>query len=1457
MIRQALNSLAEASLSNSLTMKTNFKFTFLLSCAAIVSMTTTAQETPMPELIGNVIYRQGWTQDKNEMGMYRLPSAAGGELEALSSSVKINATSGGVLAGDTYYACYYVDFFGSPLVFINGYNPETWQETYFNYGEIPLIGTAVAYDATDNKIYGCFRNDTNRGYVFGTVDYKNIKRNAICDLDRMWSAMGITRDGKIYAIDDLGILYIVDKNSGDMTQIGDTGLKASNPSSACIDPVQGRFFYALTSGTKGSLYEVNLSTAESTLIYDFADNAEIVGLFSPMPATDANAPASVTDLTFDFPEGSLQGSVSFTAPATTFSGTTLTGDLYYEVYNGDTELAYGKCSAGESLNITLTLPSAGYYDFSVFVRNSAGNGQPTDLRLYMGKDTPGVPVLTESLQNGVLTLSWKPVTESVHGGYIDTANIVYDVLRLPDDKRILTGSNETSVSDPISTEGDLRFYYYAVTARYSDISSEQAISSTYYAGAATPPYEVVFDSPENARAFTTADGNADGKTWYWSNSDKAFVNSFNRAADCNDWLISPALRLKKGEIYRFATMMRSYNGNPENMEIRWGTDPADLNNVLVSPTEVKTRDAREFGGYINVMEDGIYYVGIRHITKAEDAWFLYVDAIKVSAGVGNDVPSHVDDLSVIPDPEGAKTATISFSSPSQSVNGNTLNELSKIEILRDGVTVKTFDAPTPGETLSFTDAVPKSGYYIYQVIPYNPAGPGRLSELRVYIGVNIPGKPAWARVEETSTPGEVHITWAPVDKAEDGSPMNPKLITYTIVTVDDTHGGEAYNVAENLTETEYTFQAVPEGKQQFVYYAIKAITETGYSFNALTPFVPVGKAYTLPYKESFTGSHAASIIRTENADAVWSLYSDESGITSQDRDAGMAGMFGENPGASADIYSGKVSLNGAKNPALTLYAYNIAGETPDTNELVISIGVGDNFTEVRRVVMKDLNEADGWYPIIVPLTDYIGKEIQFMLRGITGNRKFTLVDNISISEIAGANLHAGLLTVPSTIRPGEEFTIRAGIDNIGGSEASDYTVILFNNGKEIASQKPASIPNGHTQVIDFHITLPAVARETNEFTFYIDWNEDTDLSDNTSASSIATMVFPTYPVPRNLRGNATKSGTTIEWDRPAVGNVGETITESFEDWTSWSKSGLDGWTFVDVDNAGIGTIQGVDLPGIEYDSKLSWFVFDADGFTSAFSANTGNKYLSTMFCLPPGDFTFFPNDDWAISPLLCGEVQEISLYARSINVAEAEESFEILYSTKDSTDPADFISVVKIADVPGDWTLYDFTIPKGALRFAIRYDKTYGLMLHVDDVTFTPAGDKTLELEGYNIYREGEKLATLHAETTSYSDTFVCSADTEYCVTALYKERGESRGSDRLIINVNQNTVNRITDNIKMSVINDTLVIENPAGLRGRICDATGRLIATVSGAPHEEFRLGSGIYLISVSSTTRKIIVK
>ena len=104
MIRQALNSLAEASLSNSLTMKTNFKFTFLLSCAAIVSMTTTAQETPMPELIGNVIYRQGWTQDKNEMGMYRLPSAAGGELEALSSSVKINATSGGVLAGDTYYA---------------------------------------------------------------------------------------------------------------------------------------------------------------------------------------------------------------------------------------------------------------------------------------------------------------------------------------------------------------------------------------------------------------------------------------------------------------------------------------------------------------------------------------------------------------------------------------------------------------------------------------------------------------------------------------------------------------------------------------------------------------------------------------------------------------------------------------------------------------------------------------------------------------------------------------------------------------------------------------------------------------------------------------------------------------------------------------------------------------------------------------------------------------------------------------------------------------------------------------------------------------------------------------------------------------------------------------------------------------------------------------------------------
>lgn len=60
-------------------------------------------------------------------------------------------------------------------------------------------------------------------------------------------------------------------------------------------------------------------------------------------------------------------------------------------------------------------------------------------------------------------------------------------------------------------------------------------------------------------------------------------------------------------------------------------------------------------------------------------------------------------------------------------------------------------------------------------------------------------------------------------------------------------------------------------------------------------------------------------------------------------------------------------------------------------------------------------------------------------------------------------------------------------------------------------------------------------------------------------------------------------------------------------------------------------------------------------------------------------------------------------------------------------------------------------------------------MIQIDDITYT-VGDG--EFLGYNVYRDGEKIATLGTDVTSYEDPSG-KADSKYQITALYT-RGES-----------------------------------------------------------------------------------
>ena len=117
-------------------------------------------------------------------------------------------------------------------------------------------------------------------------------------------------------------------------------------------------------------------------------------------------------------------------------------------------------------------------------------------------------------------------------------------------------------------------------------------------------------------------------------------------------------------------------------------------------------------------------------------YFLLLDDIKVSEVVNVAVPGIVSDTSLKPAEKGEKSVDISFTAPSLDANGAPLAKISSINVYREDLkgNVKTFTNPTPGEKLSFTDTVNKSGIYTYKITVNNEGGNGETVTEETYVG---------------------------------------------------------------------------------------------------------------------------------------------------------------------------------------------------------------------------------------------------------------------------------------------------------------------------------------------------------------------------------------------------------------------------------------------------------------------------------------------------------------------------------------------------------------------------------------------------------------------------------------------------------------------------------------------------------------------------------------------------
>lgn len=1382
-------------------------------------------------------------------GLYKVPSSSDATFELVADG--IGANYGGVIVDGVYYATVYDDIKDS--VHVISYNTETWEEIDKREAAVSFMAFDSAVDPVTERVYGCFYNDGVDGFVFGYADYETLERVVIAPLPEALYGVAVDADGTVYGVNRAGVVFTVDTATGVLTKIGNSGAATYYQTSAAIDPETGRMFYAVSDVGIGALYEIDKSTGRGTLLTTFAGEEELCGLYVEPAAAQQDAPAAVRDLKVEFDGASLSGTVSFRAPATYFNGMTASGELNYVIQVDNRTVAQGVTEFGAEVSESVTLPRDGEYQISVTVSNSAGSSPAAKTTVYVGHDVPVTPKVEARYADSSFTVTWNPVTAGVHGGYVDAESICYDVTRYPGEVVVAEGVKETTIVDAVPEPTEFTLCRYAVVARNAAVSSAPGFSNSIALGAVTPPFVESFDTEDSMEKFTVIDSNYDRKTWRYNEEHHAARADYNEDLAMNDWLVTPPVRMEGGKIYRIS--FRTYGVSadyPETIEVKWGDSPsvASLTRVLVEPTVVATGPASPLliEKILTPDADGIYYFGFHGMSEV-DRYNLFVDDIAVSAPLSEDAPEGVADFTIVPDATGALAATISFTAPDKTIGGGTLSAIDRIEVSRDGAVIKVCKPVSPGEAVSFVDSsVPSNGVHSWEAVVYNDSGHSNTAKGEVFVGVDFAGKIAAVSAVETSNPGEVALSWSAPETDINGRPLSPDLVSYDIYLMENYY--TKVLVESGVKTTTYTYQALPaDAPQQFLYWVVFPVTAAGVSDGQASDMIPVGQPDGCPFTESFADTSLSHPMAFSGDDEVsWGLYSDSSldDVASKDGDNGYAMMYGSDLGMSASLITAKIKIS-ETTPALVFYTYSIGAD--DNNKIEVSAFSEGRSEVVGSVVVNKTGPAGTWNRVVVPLTKYSGKTVQLSLRGIINSYAFVLVDDLFIGDILADDLAATTLSAPVKVRPGHEFSVSVKIENRGVNVAEGYKIDLYDNDEKVASKDGVKLAAGASAVIDFKQTLSITSDMKNEYHAVVIYDADEDAANNCSDRSTVSLMLRNYPPVDGLVGESTDGGIELSWSEPDLSDIRpEVIVEDFEEAGSFATAYGD-WTFLDIDGDVVGGFEGIDIPCLNVGKEpATFFVFDASEsqFNESFAAKSGDKYLASVF-----NYETTPVDDWAISPMLTGEAQTVSFYAKSYSTAYPE-SMEILYSTG-GLEPSDFIVVRNVEEVIGRWTKYEAELPEGARYFAIRSYAADAFMLMIDDVTFIPEPSE-LSLMGYNVYRDGVRINDAPVEEPAFTDAGAADGEHVYHVTAVY-DKGESMP---VSVSVTKSGIAGVEAQvITVAVVDRSIVVTGADGHPVAVYSVDGKTICSVTGQAKTVVPVQPGIYIVKAATTVRKVIVK
>ena len=911
----------------------------------------------------------------------------------------------------------------------------------------------------------------------------------------------------------------------------------------------------------------------------------------------------------------------------------------------------------------------------------------------------------------------------------------------------------------------------------------------------TPPIGTAFGDKGEFDLFTVIDANNDAvdqgtfmkETWTYADNAVQLYTDKNKA---DDWFISPALALYAGYSYVVEYTVHHSTPGKHKLAINWGTAPAAeyMTETALPETVVPAGSDQVLRAIISPKESGYYYIGL-HATSEAGANSLYLDKFICNSAVKSTAPAPVTISSITPDPTAKLEATIKFVAPTTTANGQPLINLKGVKIKRDGQQVADCTDVKPGEEYTYVDnTMSEAGMCHYYITAYNDEGSSAEATDHKWVGLDIPQNVGTRPILSIPSEGKVNLSWDAFGPAN-GGVIFPEDIVYNVydIIVSDNRMflGDLKGSVKGATSFTYDM-ATEEGPQRYLYQALAGTNASGISDGIVSTPVLVGKPYSLPVREDYTGN---------NINYFWAFSSSDNGgnnnstvgcytVGAEDE---YQMCFSSTMGNFVNMMSGKIDIKGCDNPTLTFCLKSEATAGTFMPYVQTSDGIRVNIEDIAITATSegstkyiyDLNACLGanW----IQKQKWVQFGFLFADLGSTAVQRVYL-DDISIADQKAVDLAATLVNVPETIEKGQSSTAAVRVRNYGSQAVDSYVLKITIGDKEVLHEtKNSKLAPFGTHTYPFEIN-PSILEQADKATVKVEViAADDALVDNNMASADVQFTSPDLLPATDLAVTKTASAQTLAWKAPAAVR---TFVDSFEQETDWATSGIGNWTMVDVDG---GLCSGL-FDGIPYGSEGTAFAFTVfnpynyDGYdiTSNYPCakpKSGTKSLAAFVGLTADKTKIQPSDDWLISPELSEKEQEISFWANNLYQADKNgesvysEYFDILYSTTDTNTE----SFVQIGDTytqeSGTWSEYKAQLPDGAKYFAIHHKAgaKQNYLFMIDDITYTI---KNLKVLKYNIYRDGTLLTSTTAPT--YVDNSAGTADHLYQVTTVYEGNLES-----------------------------------------------------------------------------------